>query len=254
MMSTVGTAPKVTQSGYKNLFRIIASDSQVGASMAVYAAKELKLKSVGVIDDRTAFGQGVSNEFKKEAKKVGLTVAGHEFTTDKASDFASILTALKAKKVEAVFFGGYAPQAAPMARQMRQLGLNVKLLGGDTLCSAEMGKLGGDAVGANVLCAQGGALLDTQTSGPAFKAKYKQRYKRDPDVYAAAFYDQMMFIAASMKTTNSVDSAVVGAQLHKASYKGVMATYAYDEMGNMRQSAVTVYTFKNGEPVPLASY
>jgi ABC-type branched-subunit amino acid transport system substrate-binding protein len=254
VMSTVGTNPKITQAGYKNVFRMVASDSQVGASMAAYAARQLKVKNVGVVDDRTAFGQGIAAEFIKQARASGLTVAGHEFTTDKATDFAAILTALKAKKVDAIFFGGYAPQGAPMARQIKALGLNARLLGGDTLCSPEMGKLGGDAVGANVLCAQGGAILDKQAGGLAFHAKYKQRFKQNPDVYAASFYDQVMFIAQAMRATNSADPSVVAAALHTMSYKGVVGSYAYDEAGNMRQSAVTVYTFKDGAPVPLATY
>ncbi len=255
IMSTVGTNPKVTQSGYKNVFRIVASDNQLGSSMAEYAAKQLKIKTIGVVDDRTAFGQGVASEFVKQAKKSGLKVAGHEFTTDKATDFAAILTSLKAKKVDAIFFGGYAPQAGPMARQMRSLGLqNVKLLGGDTLCSPEMSKLGGDAVGENVLCAQGGAILEKQAAGPAFQKRYKERFKQAADVYAASFYDQTMFIAQAMKAANSVDPSVVGTAMHASSYKGVVGTYAYDAAGNMKQSAVTVYTFKNGAPVALATY
>ena len=255
LMSTVGTNPKVTQGGYANVFRIVASDNQVGSSMASYAAKQLKVKTVGVIDDRTAFGQGVAAEFAKQAKASGVKVAGHEFTSEKATDFAAILTALKAKKVDAIFFGGYAPQGAPMARQMRQLGLkDVKLLGGDTLCSPEMAKLGGDAVGENVLCAQGGAILDKQANGPAFQKRYKERFKRVPDVYAASFYDQTMFMAQAMKASNSVDPSVVGTAMHNSSYKGVVGTYAYDAAGNMLKSAVTIYTFKNGAPVALASY
>ena len=254
LMSTVGTNPKVTQGGYKNVFRIVASDTQLGASMASYAAKELKIKTVGVIDDRTAFGQGIAQEFERKARASGIKVAGHEFTTDKATDFAAILTAFKARKVDAIFFGGYAPQAAPMARQMRALGLNVRLLGGDTVCSPEMAKLGGDAVGANVLCAQGGAILDKQAGGPAFANRYKTRYRHDPDVYAAAFYDQTMFIAQAMKAANSTDPSVVGAAMHASSYKGVGGTYAFDEAGNMKQSSVTVYTFRNGLPAALASY
>ena len=255
IMSTVGTNPKVTQGGYKNVFRIVASDNQVGSSMAAYAAKQLRVKTVGVIDDRTAFGQGVAAEFSKRAKASGLKVAGHEFTSEKATDFAAILTALKAKKVDAIFFGGYAPQGAPMARQMRQLGLkDVKLLGGDTLCSPEMAKLGGDAVGENVLCAQGGAILEKQANGPAFQKRYKERFKRVPDVYAASFYDQTMFMAQAMKASNSIDPSVVGITMHNSSYKGVVGAYAYDAAGNMKQSAVTVYTFKNGAPVALASY
>ena len=254
LVSTVGTSPKVTQSGYKNLYRMVASDTQVGASMAEYAAKLLKVKVVGVIDDRTAFGQGVASEFKRQAKVLGLTVAGSEFTTDKSTDFASILTAMKAKKVEAIFFGGYAPQAAPMARQMKQLGMSAKLLGGDTLCSPEMGKLGGDAVADNVLCAQGGTILDKRAAGPAFKARYKARFQRDPDAYAATYYDQMMFIASAMAAVKSVEVDAVGAYLYRTTYQGVVGNYAYDAKGNMKQSAVTVYTFKHGEPLPLASY
>jgi ABC-type branched-subunit amino acid transport system substrate-binding protein len=254
LMSTVGTNPKITQAGYPTVFRMVASDTQVGGSMATYAAKELKLKNVGVIDDRTAFGQGVAMEFKRQAQAAGIKVAGHEYTNDKASDFAAVLTSLKAKRVDAIFFGGYAPQGAPMARQMKQLGLNVPLLGGDTLCSPEMAKLGGNAVGENVRCAQAGAILSKQAGGPAFVAAYKQRFKRDPDVYAPTFYDQTKFIAQAMKSANSTDPKKVGAAMHSISYDGVVGSYGYDPKGNLKKTAVTVYTFKNGTLMPLASY
>lgn len=254
IVATVGSNPKITEQGYKTLYRINASDTQLGSKMALYAAKELKLKTVGVIDDRTAFGQGVAEEFKKQARASGLTVAGHEFTNDKASDFNSILTSLKAKKVEAIFLGGYAPQGGPMARQMRQLGLNAKLLGGDTICAAEMGKLGGDAVGENVLCAQGGAILDKAASGPQFKANFKKRFNKDPDVYAASFYDGVMLYADAMQKANSTDPVKVNAAIAKGEFKGVAGTYAFDEKGNMKSSPVTIFTFKNGQPVPLTSY
>ncbi len=254
LLSTVGSNPKVTQGGYKNLFRIVAGDNQIGASMAVYAAKVLKVKTAGVIDDRTAFGQGVAEEFLKEAKAQGLTLLGQEFTTDKATDFAAILTNMKAKQPDIIFYGGYAPQAAPMMGQMKQLGVKAKLLGGDTLCSPEMGKLAADAVNDTLFCAQGGAMLDTMVSGPAFKAKYKKRFNQDPDVFAASFYDQMLLIADSMQKAGSVDPAKVGAELYKANYKGVAGTYAYDDKGNIKQAPVTVYTFKNAAPAPLASY
>jgi ABC-type branched-subunit amino acid transport system substrate-binding protein len=254
LIATVATNPKVTESGYKNVFRVVASDSQIGSKMALYAAKELKLKTVAVIDDRTAFGQGVAEEFKKQAKQLGLNVVGHEFTNDKASDFTSILTNLKAKKPEAIFYGGYAPQAAPMARQMKLLGLNAKMLGGDTLCSPEMGQLGGDAVGENVLCAQGAAQIDKAPAGPEFKAKYKKRYSQEPDVYAATFYDAVNMYVNAMKAANTTDAAKVEEQLHKGSYKGVVTSYAFDDRGNLKQSPVTVYTFKGGQPVPIASY
>ena len=221
LMSTVGTNPKITAAGYPTVFRIVASDTQVGGSVAGYAARELKVKNVGVIDDRTAFGQGIAMEFKRQAQAAGIKVAGHEYTNDKATDFAAILTSLRAKRVDAIFFGGYAPQAAPMVRQMKQLGLNVPLLGGDTLCSPEMAKLGGAAVGENVRCAQAGAIVAQQPGGAAFLANYKKRFGREPDAI---------------------------------SYQGVVGTYDYDAKGNLKKTAVTVYTFKNGALTPLASY
>jgi branched-chain amino acid transport system substrate-binding protein len=257
LMSTVGTSPKITASHYPNVFRIVASDNQVGAQVASYAARELKIRTVGVVDDRTAFGQGIADEFARQARAVGITVAGREFTTDKASDFSAILTALRARKVDAIFFGGYAPQAAPMARQMKALGMaNVRLLGGDTLCSPEMAKLGGDAVGANVLCAQAGAMLDRQAGGQAFKTRYRQRFGRDPDVYAPAFYDQTMFIGQAIAASSSgtPDAASVAKALHTQSYTGVAGSYAYDANGNLSKTTVTVYTFRNGQLAPLATY
>lgn len=254
LMSTVGTNPKITTSGYPTVFRIVASDTQVGASVAGYAAKELKIKNIGVIDDRTAFGQGIAMEFKRQAQLAGIKVAGHEFTNDKASDFAAILTALRAKKVDAIFYGGYAPQAAPMVRQMKQLGLNVPLLGGDTLCSPEMARLGGAAVGENVRCAQAGAIVAKQPGGAAFLAGYKKRFGREPDVYAPSFYDQTKFIAQAIQSAKTVDAKAVGVAMHTISYQGVVGMYGYDPKGNLKKTAVTVYTFKNGALTPLASY
>lgn len=251
LMSTVGTNPKITDSGYKLVMRIVASDAQVASAVADYAAHTLKVKRVGIIDDRTAFGQGLADEFRRQARALGLTIAGKEFTNDKASDFSSILTRLKSKHVDAIFFGGYAPQAAPMARQMKALGIDAKLLGGDTLCSPEMAKLGGDAVGSNVLCAQAGAVLDKQKAGPAFRAHYQARFKHAPDVYAAAFYDQTMFIAEAIGATHSVNPAVVAKAMRKMNHAGVVGSYGYDAKGNLKASTVTMYTFKDGTLVPL---
>ncbi|WBS01994.1 branched-chain amino acid ABC transporter substrate-binding protein [Pseudoduganella sp. SL102] len=254
VVASVASNPKLTQQGYKNLFRVNASDTQLGSRMALYAAKELKIKTVAVIDDRTAFGQGLAEEFKRAARAAGMTVAGHEYTTDKAVDFTSILTKLRPKNVEAIFFGGYAPQGGPMARQIRQLGIKAKLLGGDTICTAEMGKLGGDAVGANVLCSQGGALLDKAASGPGFKAKFKKRFNAEPDVYAASYYDAVHLFAQAMQQTNSAEPAKVGAAISAGSYQGVAGTYAFDAKGDMKASPVTIYTFKGGQPSALTSY
>lgn len=117
------TNPNLTKPGYKTTFRIIANDNALGAGLAFYAADTLKLKTVAIVDDRTAYGQGVAAVFKKVAAEKGMKVVDEQFTTDKATDFMAILTAIKSKNPDAIFFGGMDPQAGPMLRQMEQLGM-----------------------------------------------------------------------------------------------------------------------------------
>ncbi|AKJ29501.1 branched-chain amino acid ABC transporter substrate-binding protein [Caldimonas brevitalea] len=253
VVATVASNPKVTEQGHQRLFRVGASDSQLGAKMAVYAAKELKLKKVAIIDDRTAYGVGVADEFAREAKANGLTVTGREYTSDKAADFTATLTTLKAGKPDAIFFGGYSPQAGPMARQMKSLGVTAKLLGGDGICSSETAKLaGGDLVGDNVWCTQGGAMLNRVNNGQAFVDKYKAAHKRDPLTYAVSFYDAMHLIADAMQRANSTAPDKVAAALASGNYSGVAGSYAFDAKRDLKSSPVTVFTFKGGQPVPVA--
>ncbi|MDY7546968.1 branched-chain amino acid ABC transporter substrate-binding protein [Glaciimonas sp. CA11.2] len=254
VMATVASNPKITQQGFANVFRVAASDSQLGGKMALYAAKELKVKQVSIIDDRTAYGQGLAEEFAKVAKANGIKVVSTDFTNDKATDFTAILTSIKAKKPDAIFYGGYSPQGGPMTRQMKQLGLNTKLLGGDGICAPEMGRLGGDAVGDQVYCTQGGAMLDKLAAGKAFAAEYQKRFSRPAETYAASFYDGMMVVAQAMKEANSVEPKQYIAALGKIKYKGVAGLYEFDANHDLKQSPVTVFRFKDGLPVALTSY
>jgi ABC-type branched-subunit amino acid transport system substrate-binding protein len=122
-ISPSATNPKYTRNGYKTAFRVVADDVHLGGTLGKYAVKELKGKSIAVIDDRTAYGQGVADEFEKGVKAAGGKTVGREFTNDKATDFTAILTSLKAKKPDIVFFGGMDAVAGPMMRQMKQLGI-----------------------------------------------------------------------------------------------------------------------------------
>ncbi len=154
------TNPNLSKPGYKTTFRIIANDNALGAGLAAYASETLKLKTVAVVDDRTAYGQGLASVFKKVAAEKGIKVVDEQFTTDKATDFMAILTAIKSKNPDAIFYGGMDPQAGPMLRQMEQLGMsNVKFFGGDGLCTTEIAKLtAGAKTLSNMVCAEGGLL------------------------------------------------------------------------------------------------
>jgi ABC-type branched-subunit amino acid transport system substrate-binding protein len=233
-----------------------ASDNQLGSKMAAYAAKELKVKRVVIVDDRSAYGQGVAEEFAREAKAQKIEIVAREFTNDKANDFSAILTSARAAKPDAVFLGGYTPQAGPMLRQMQSLGLKAKLLGGDGVCSSETAKLAGSNAAAenNVWCTQGGAMLDRASKGQAFITKYKTTYKRDPLTYAVAFYDAAFVLANAMSKAQSLEPAKVGAAMAAGSHAGVAGTYAFDAKHDLKSSPVTVFTFKDGQPSPVTTY
>jgi branched-chain amino acid transport system substrate-binding protein len=234
----VASNPALTKQGFKNIFRIGASDEQLGGTMGQFAAKTLKAKTAAVIDDRTAYGQGVAEQFVKVAKANGIQIVDQEFTNSSATDFLVI------------FFGGYAAQGAPMARQMRQRGLRAKLLGGDGICSADMGKVAGDAASI-VYCAQGGISLDKTPAGREFLQKYKAAYNTDTQVYAVSYYDGVKMLADAMvKAGTTTDKAKLTAQLAKENYKGVAGTYSFDEYGDLKGAPTTVYIIKNGLPVP----
>ena len=173
-ITPAATNPKYTQQGYKSAFRVIANDNALGAATANYATKTLKAKRVAIIDDRTAYGQGVADIFEKVAKEGGAQVVTRQFTNDKATDFNAIL------------------------RQMKQLGINTKFLGGDGICTVELAKLAGDAIGEGVICAEGGASLGTMPKGQDFKNRFEAKYKEPIQVYAPYVYDAVMALAAAM--------------------------------------------------------
>ncbi|CAG9209411.1 Leucine-, isoleucine-, valine-, threonine-, and alanine-binding protein [Paraburkholderia tropica] len=248
----VASNPALTQQGFKTIFRIGASDEQLGGTMAEFAAKTLKVKTAAIIDDRTAYGQGVAQQFEQVAKANGLKIVDHQFTNSQATDFLGILTAIKGENPDVIFFGGYAAQGAPMAKQMRQRGLRAKLLGGDGICSADMGKVAGDAASI-VYCAQGGVALDKTAAGREFLKKYHDTYHTDTQVYAVNYYDGVKMLADAMvKAGTTTDKARLTAQLAKEDYKGVAGTYSFDAKGDLKGAPTTVYVIRNGLPVPYA--
>ena len=247
------TNPKLTQQGYKTTFRMLANDNALGAGLALHAANNLKLKKVAVIDDRTAYGQGVAEVFKKTAQQKGIQVVDEQFTTDKATDFMAILTAIKSKAPDGVFYGGMDPQAGPMLRQMEQLGMsNVKFFGGDGICTAKLAELSGGAKTlGNVVCAEGGASLDKMPGGKAWKADYDKRYPKQFQVYSPYTYDAVHVLVSAMQAANSADPKVYLPKLAAVSYQGVTAKVAFEKDGELKDPAMTLYMYKDGKKVPL---
>jgi branched-chain amino acid transport system substrate-binding protein len=245
--------PDLTKPGYNTTFRLIANDNDLGAAVAKYAADTLKLKTVAIVDDRTAYGQGVAAVFKKTAQAMGMQVVDEQFTNDKATDFLSILTAIKAKNPDAIFYGGLDPQGGPMLRQMEQLGMtNVKFLGGDGICTTEIAKLSGGAKTLeNVVCAVGGASLDRMPGGKAWKARYDQKFPGQFQVYSPYAYDATFVLADAMKRANSADPKVYLPMLASTDFQGVTAHIQFQPNGELKNPATTLFTFRNGTKTPI---
>lgn len=247
------TNPELTTLGYKTTFRLLANDNHLGAALANYAGQTLKLKTVAVIDDRTAYGTGIAKVFKDTAAKIGLQVVSEQYTNDKTVDFSSILTAVKAKKPDAVFFGGMDPQAGPMLRQMQRLGLgNARFFGGDGLCTTELFKRStGAKTIENVVCAVGGASWDKLPQGIEWKKRYDAKFPNQFQVYASYCYDAVMVFADAMKRAESTDPKVYGPKLHETNYQGVSAQVQFEPTGDLKNPAVTLYVYRNGQRVPV---
>ncbi len=254
-ISPSATNPTYTRQGFKTAFRVVADDTQLGGTLGRYAVGTLKGKSIAVIDDRTAYGQGVAEEFSKAVEAAGGKVVAKEFTTDKATDFNSILTTIKGKKPDVVFFGGMDAVAGPMLKQMKSLGIKAKFMGGDGICTTELVKLGGDAIADDqVFCAEAGGVEGEGKAGmDEFKAKFKTKFNADVQVYAPYVYDSVKIMVAAMVKAGSSDPAKYLPVLAATTdYKGVTGPITFDEKGDIKNGALTLKTVRGGKLETLA--
>ncbi len=249
------TTPSYTHQGFKTAFRLVANDNMVGGTLARYAVGTLKAKRIAVIDDRTAFGQGLADEFVKGVKGAGgaAKIVSRQFTNDKAIDFTAILTQIRAQHPDVIFFGGMDAVAGPMLKQLKALGVDVRFVSGDGVCSAALPLLAGAAIGEDkVTCAVAGGVSGAQEAVfDAFVARFRQRFKLEPESYGPYAYDAVMVLAAAMQAAKSSDPAKYLPALAKIKYQGVTGTIAFDGNGDLRDAALTLHTYRNGKKTRL---
>ena len=244
-VSPSATAIAYTASHYEGTLRVMANDNQQGAQLAHYAVEKLGLKKLAIIDDRTAYGQGLADVFEKTATQLGATVVKHEFTNDKASDFNAILTSIKATDAQLLFYGGMDAQAAPMIKQLRALGMTQIFMGGDGTRTAEFLKLAGTEAN-GVIGSLPGLPVANMQGGPNFQKKFEAKYGVI-QLYAPYAYDAMRMLASAMQQAGSSDPKQYLPALRKMKYQGVTANIEFDDKGDLKDSAVSLYKADNGE-------
>ncbi|HTH73527.1 MAG TPA: branched-chain amino acid ABC transporter substrate-binding protein [Trinickia sp.] len=246
-ISPSATNPQYTLQGFKTTFRVVATDAQQGPALANYAAKTLKLKKVAVVDDATAYGQGLANEFEKTAKSLGMQVVSHDATNDKAVDFRAILTKIKGENPDAIMYGGMDATGGPFAKQAKQLGIKAQILAGDGVCTDQLATLAGDATD-NIVCSEAGRSLEKMgKAGEEFQAKFKARFGVPIQIYAPFTYDAVYIIVDAMKRANSTDPAKILAAMPSTDYKGVIGETTFDSHGDLKHGVISLYNYKAGK-------
>jgi branched-chain amino acid transport system substrate-binding protein len=250
VISGSATNPKLTEQGFKQQFRVVGRDDQQGPAIATYLAQTAKPKTVAVIDDATAYGAGIADEVEKTLKAAGVKVLAREKGTDKTTDWKAVLTKLKGRSPDAVFYGGMDATGGPLLKQGRELGIKAVFAFGDGACTDEMRKLAGEKAAEGLLCSQAG--IPAQASSKKFLDAYKAKFNVDPILYAPFTYDATNLLIEAMKKANSADPAKYLPELQKISFSGATGPIAFDEKGDRKDAEITIFTMKGDKLEPTA--
>jgi branched-chain amino acid transport system substrate-binding protein len=244
VISGSATNPKLTEQGFKTQFRVVGRDDQQGPAIASFLAATTKPKVVAVIDDATAYGEGIANEVEKTLKAAGVSVLPRETT-----DWKAVLTKVRGKKPDAIFYGGMDATGGPLMKQGRELGIKAVFAFGDGACTDKMKELAGDA-SEGLLCSQAG--IPVAAASRKFLDAHKAKFNSDPILYAPFTYDAANLIIEAMKKANSADPAKYLPELAKISHKGATGTIEFDDKGDRKDAEMTIFTMKGGKIEPIA--
>ena len=249
VISGSATNPKLTEQGFKTQFRVVGRDDQQGPAVAQYLAANNKPQLVAVIDDATAYGEGIANEVEKTLKAANIKVLPREKGTDKTTDWKAVLTKLRGRNPDAVFFGGMDATGGPLLKQGRELGIKAVFAFGDGACTSEMNKLAGQAA-EGLICSQAG--LPPEAASKKFLDAYKKKFNVDPIIYAPFTYDAANLLIAAMQKANSADPAKYLPELAKISHDGATGKIEFDAKGDRKDAEITMFTMKGGKITPVA--
>src|SRR5574341_204765 len=233
MVSPANTNPVVTDRGYPNVNRVCGRDDVQGVVGAEFANGTMKVKSAAIVHDKTQYGQSIAEFFKSDAEKKGIKVLAFEGTEEK-SNFDSILTPIKAKNPDVIYFGGIYDQGAPFFKQTREKGVKAKFLGPDGMDSSDLTKIAGKAVV---------GMYYTTTAGPVayypkakkFADDFKAKFGKSPEPYAAESYDSaaiaLKAIEAAIKGAGgkAPSREAVAVAVRKTKYEGITGGIEFDE-------------------------
>ncbi|MCX5544222.1 branched-chain amino acid ABC transporter substrate-binding protein [Paraburkholderia sp. CNPSo 3076] len=251
-ISPSATNPTYTQQGFKTAYRMVATDAQQGPALATYALKNLHIKTIAIVDDATAYGQGLANQFADAARSQGIKLISRDASTDKTIDFRAILTKIKGEKPDAIMYGGQDATGGPFVRQAQQLGITVPVLAGDGVCTGKLVDLAGKGI-SQVICSEAGMALEKMPRGTAFEKKYTERFHVPIQTYSPFAYDAVYIIVDAMKRANSTDPQKISAEMQGTNYVGVLGRTQFDQHGDIKNPVISLYHYVDGNRTLLDS-
>ena len=259
-VSPANTNPKVTDRGYAEINRVCGRDDVQGAVGAQFA-KSKGIKTAYVLHDKTAYGQGIAEYFKKEAETQGLKVVGFAGTEEKAN-FDAILSPIIAAKPECIYFGGMFDQAAVLYKQARQKGFKGMCLSDDGFDSPDASKIAGDAL------MQGAGTYFSTVAGPAafypdtakFVADFKAKFGNNPQPFAAQSYDCAAILLKAIENATTANGGKLPARADVAkavralqNFKGVTGSYTFNAKGDPSMGKYFIIQVTSPDPAQWAS-
>jgi branched-chain amino acid transport system substrate-binding protein len=248
VISGSATNPQLTERGLKGVFRTVGRDDQQGPAIAAYMAKDLGAKRAAIVDDKTAYGEGLATEVERALRAAGVTIVGRERTTDKETDFKAILTRIKNRNADVVFHGGMDATGGLMVKQARELGMKAQFAFGDGACTDEMAQLAG-AAGEGLACSQAG--IPASAASKEFRDAFVPRYG-ETKLYAPFFYDATNVVIDAMKRADSIDPARFTPEIYNVSIQGATGRIEFDAKGDRRNADMTIFRMQGGKIVPVA--
>jgi branched-chain amino acid transport system substrate-binding protein len=258
MVSPANTAVELTESGNKSVHRIVARDDVQGSADANYATNKLHAKNIFIIQDKTAYGQGISSKFQKQAEANGAKIAGNEGITPGEKDFSGVLNQVAAAKPDFIFYGGIYSEFGILVKQAREKGIIVPMMGGDGVDSSDMYTIAGDAI-KDVYYSTTAADVSNTAEGKKWAEKYKAKFNKEPQSYAYYGYDAMNVLLKGLedaikKNGNKKPNReqVLDAVHAIKDYQGIATKVSFDDKGDNDFAKIFIHKFENKQyPGPL---
>lgn len=252
-VSPANTNPTITERGYPEINRIVGRDDVQGVVGETFAREELGVKSVYIIHDKTAYGQGVAEFFRQSAEANGVAVLGFEGTEEQAN-FDSIITPIIAANPDLVYFGGIYSQAGILFKQAREKGVTAQFMGPDGLDSSELANLGGDAVAGMYYSSVAGPASVYPATGQ-FIADYEARFGEQTQPFAAQAYDAMGICLQAIEQAIEENGGQlptrqqVAAKVRATSgYPGITGEVTFNEKGDKTVATYFVLQVASADP------